>query len=74
MGKYWMEKFFDNLVKDAQFAKIFPTNTRKYRKTTEDLSPESPKYSSPFSSLKQFTKMVPVLYFSAYSICVEANC
>ena len=45
-----MEKIFENLVNDAQFAKFFLTNTRKYHETTEDLSSDSPKYSSPFAS------------------------
>ena len=33
-----MEKFFGNLVNDAQFTKFFLTNSHKYRETTEDLS------------------------------------
>ena len=64
MGKYWMEKIFGNLVKDAQLAKFFPTNTHKYRETTEDLSQDSPKYSSPFSLLKAICQnCTPPIFF-----------
>ena len=32
--KYWIVKFFANLMNDAHFAKIFPKNACKYGETT----------------------------------------
>ena len=52
-GKVSDKEILANLVNDAQFAKNFPTNsycTCKYSESTEDLSSDSPKYSSSFAS------------------------
>ena len=69
-----MEKIFGNLVNDARFAKFFLTNTHKYRETTEDLSSDSPKYSSPFASSVPISQnFTPSIFFRG-SICIEANC
>ena len=69
-----MEKILENLVNDKQFAEIFATNIHKYSETPEDPSSDSPKHSSPFASSTAFSQNLPLQYFSAYSICIEANC
>ena len=48
-------------------------NTHKYSETTEDLSSDSPKYSSPFaSSAAIYRDFIPPIFL--YVRYLEANC
>ena len=68
-----MEIILDNLVNDVQFVKIFLINAHKYSETTEDLSSDSPKYSSPFaSSAAIYQNFIPPIFFHVRYL--EANC
>ena len=57
-----------NPANNAQFAKIFPTNTHnKCSETTEDLASDLLKFSSPFALL---VAILPIQNFPMCGMCV----
>ena len=54
-----------------QICQFFPANTYKDTETTEDLSLDPPKFSSPFASMVAIRQILPLQNFPVYGSFID---